>query len=101
MVTMCKALYAGTRAVASVMMMLIVFTYAFALVLHSCLKYEPSMKPYFGKIPRSMWTLTLQGIFLDGITDLFVKLRAIPAPVALGTLLCYVFLSTFVVINML
>merc|ERR1712157_489162 len=80
---------------------LVVLTFSFALVLNSFLKDEPSMAQYFGKIPCSMWTLVLQGICMDGISALFWQLRVIPAPVSIGVLGCFVFLSTYVVINIL
>merc|ERR1712195_284211 len=71
LVTMSKAMLAGARAAGSAVLMLLLLIYVFSIALHSLLKDEAEVQEYFSDITNCMWTLLLEGLFMDNIGGLF------------------------------
>jgi len=101
LMTMFKAMSAGTRAAGSAILMLVLLIYVFAIAMNSLLKDEEAVHARFGDISKSMWTLLLEGLFMDGIGDLFRSLQKIEAYIAITVFMSFVVVSVFIVMNML
>jgi len=101
LMTMIKAMVAGTRAATSAFIMLLLLNYVFAIALHSQVRDEPEVAEYFATIGDCMYTLTLDALFMDGIGDLTRKLREIEAWSSIFILGVFVLISVFLVLNIL
>merc|ERR1711937_869274 len=70
LVTMTKGMMIASRAVCSSLLMVLIMIYTFAIILNMALKEEHAinekLKPRnFETIPKTMWTLLMDGTFMD------------------------------------
>jgi len=101
MVTMMKGVAAAARAVFTTLSMLIMVTYIFAIVSAQQLSDNSELWEDFGTIPKSMWTLFLSGMFMDGLFDIMAKLLEHGGGFMLAVFMFYVLLSALTILNML
>merc|ERR1719487_2850675 len=76
LVTLLKGMAAAVRSVSSVIVLLMLFTYVFAIIFKQQTEGDDQLEVLFGKIPEAMWNLLLGGTLLDNITDILNLLRA-------------------------
>merc|ERR1712048_1115916 len=69
LIAMCKGVQAASRAVGSALLMMIVLIYTFAVVMFLLLKdsNDEIVKDRWGSLTISIWTLLIDGTFLDNI----------------------------------
>lgn len=101
LVTMVKGMAIACRAVLSVLLMLVLLVYVFSIVMHSFLKENGQLSMYWSTISESMWTLLLNCVFLDALSDRVRELVDENEIVALCVLLLFVLISSITVMNML
>merc|ERR1719265_1601510 len=70
LVTMCKGMVRASRAVCSSLLMVLIMIYTFAIILNMLLKTEDEINGKLGKrcfatIPQTMFTLLVDGTFMD------------------------------------
>lgn len=100
LVTLLKGMAAAARSVFSTLVLLIIFTYVFAIIFKQQGGDNDKLAHYFRTIPEAMWNLLLAGTLLDNITDVLNLLR-VEAPVLAGAFCFWVLLSSFTILNML
>lgn len=101
MVTMIKGMIIATRAVISALLMLVLLIYIFAIIMHSFLKDEGMLAEYFSSVPKSMWTLLLDGVLLSSVGFVVRTMVETGDSVPLCCFMIFVLLSAFTVLNML
>jgi len=101
LMTMSKAMLAGTRAAGAAVLMLVLLIYVFAIAMYSLLKHEPTVVHHFGGVGASSWTLLLNALLMDGIEPVFADLRRINAVVPIIVLGVFILISVFIVLNMM
>jgi len=101
LVTMVKGMFVACRAVASALLMLGLLTYVFAIVMHSFLKDNLRLVGLWSTISECMWSLLVNGIFLDDLGGIVRALRDMDEVVALAVFLAFVLVSATTVMNML
>lgn len=95
-----KGMAAAARSVFSTLVLLILFTYVFAIIFKQQVGENDNLAYFFNTIPEAMWNLLLVGTLLDNITDVLNLLRK-EAPVMCAVFLFWVLLSSFTILNML
>merc|ERR1719421_2381969 len=65
LITMVKGMRVAIRGVSCSLLMIVVLVYVFAIVLHMFLKDVASLKSRFGRLGECMWTLLMDGTFMD------------------------------------
>merc|ERR1719298_171380 len=75
LVTLLKGMAAAVRSVSSVLVLLIIFTYIFAIIFKQQTEGDEELEVMFGMIPEAMWNLLMGGTLLDNITDILNLLR--------------------------
>jgi voltage-gated sodium channel len=100
LMTLLKGMAAAVRSVFSTLVLLILFTYVFAIIFKQQAGANPNLAKYFETIPEAMWNLLLVGTLLDNITDVLNLLRE-EAPALCAVFLFWVLLSSFTILNML
>merc|ERR1719424_1616106 len=98
---MIKGMTVAINAVGSAMFLLVMLVYIFAIIMHSFLKDEATLKDFFVDIPTCMLTLLSYGVFVDEIGKLITDLMDNEAYVSLFCLMFFVMLSSVTVMNML
>lgn len=104
LVTMIKGMWVASRAVCSSLLMILMLIYIFAIVLFMMLEEEMSLTSFFGTVPRTMWTLFLDGTLLDGVGDLLRTLLDMGEWNTICSVIVFLFfilLSALTVMNML
>mmetsp|Transcript_147973 Transcript_147973/g.273055 ORF Transcript_147973/g.273055 Transcript_147973/m.273055 type:complete len:614 (-) Transcript_147973:222-2063(-) len=104
LITMVKGMKVASRAMCSSLIMLALLIYAFAIVIHMILKDEPTTRKYFATLPKVMWTLLIDGTFMDGTGAVLGAVLAIETPSAVTALIVFfifILLSAMTVMNML
>lgn len=109
LVTMTKGMMRASRAVCSSLLMVTIMIYTFAIILNMGLKHEddinaPLAPRNFQTIGRTMWTLLVDGTFMDSTGFMLSKLLFSGKPVAImGTFvfMSFILLSAITVMNML
>eukprot|EP00747_Dinoflagellata_sp_TGD_P093258 gnl/TRDRNA2_/TRDRNA2_165706_c3_seq2.p1 gnl/TRDRNA2_/TRDRNA2_165706_c3~~gnl/TRDRNA2_/TRDRNA2_165706_c3_seq2.p1 ORF type:complete len:693 (-),score=136.45 gnl/TRDRNA2_/TRDRNA2_165706_c3_seq2:199-2277(-) len=104
LLVMCKGMLVAFRAVSSSMLMVLLLIYVFAIVLHMLLKDEPSVSREFETLPRVMWTLMLQGTFMDNVGEVLMTMQDIGklnSWLGVGVFVIFILLSAVTVMNML
>jgi len=106
---MVKGMMIGFRAVCTSLMMIMFMLYAFAIVLNMGMKVEDDVNHQLGQrnfatVPKAMWTLLVDGTFMDGTGNLLTTMLFSGRPMCM--LCCLVFmafilLSAINVMNML
>lgn len=109
LITMVKGMWLASRAVCSSLLMVVLSMYTFAIIINMGMKQEDEinnrLKPRdFSTIPRTMWTLLMDGTFLDSPGIVLSALLFSGKPVCI--VCCFVFmlfiiLSAINVMNML
>lgn len=100
LVTLLKGMAAASRSVCSTLVLLIMFTYIFAIIFKQQTEEDEELQELFGTIPESMWTLLLAGTLLDEIWQTLNLLKE-QNPTMCGLFLLWVLLSSFTILNML
>merc|ERR1740130_1932984 len=109
LVTMTKGMMVASRAVMSSLLMVLIMIYTFAIILNMALKEEVDINMKlaprnFETIPRTMWTLLIDGTFMDSTgtmmsTLLFSgKINCLASCVVFMT---FILFSAITVMNML
>jgi len=104
LVAMIKGVKVASRAVGSALLMLLLLVYIFAIIMHMLVGGENEnerVEERFGTLLNVMWTLLVDGAFMDNIGIVSRDLLEIKAYFAFLTLLVFVLLSALTVINML
>jgi ABC-type multidrug transport system fused ATPase/permease subunit len=101
---MIKGLRAATRAVLSTLLMLAFLVYIFAIIMNLLLKEKQEFVGVFDTIPNSMWTLLIDGTFLDNIGAITKKMQELEFMIASAStfvFMMFVLLAAMTVMNML
>jgi hypothetical protein len=104
LVTMTKAMMMSSRAVSSSLLMVAMLIYVFAIVMHMSLSQEEEVAKHFKTLPLCMWTLLIDGTFMDSTGSLLTKLLNMAqfnTIVGLFVFLLFILLSAMTVMNML
>lgn len=104
--TMVKGMYIALRAVMSALLMLVLLVYVFAILMHSFLKDDRTvcMTPdasMWCTVSESMWTLLVNGVFLDDLGIVVRHLADSGEALALCFFLVFILMSATTVMNML
>jgi len=94
---MIKGVKVASRAVGSALMMLIMLVYIFAIVMFSFLRGEDK----WDRLGTSMWTLLIDGVFLDGLGKLSGTLMDKGQYHLVALLMIFVLGANLTVLNML
>lgn len=104
LMTMFKGMFVASRAVGSSLLMVMLLIYVFGIIVHMLLNEEASMQYKFKSLPLCMWTLLMDGTFMDStgtvLTEL-VDLAKFNTVAACFVFLCFILLSAMTVMNML
>jgi voltage-gated sodium channel len=105
-----KGIKAATQSVAATLVLLIIFTYVFAIIftgqykgiadLPGATENDEALQDYFGSMPLSMFTLIIGGTLLDDLTTLAYALLE-NSQIMLWALIVFILLANFTVLNML
>merc|ERR1712048_233193 len=99
---MSKGMYASSRGVGYSLVMVAMLVYVFAIVLHMFLKEEETeVKDAFDTLPDCMWTLLMDGTFMDNTGSLMKDLFHIGQWPMVLVFMIFVLLSAMTVMNML
>ncbi|CAJ1401227.1 unnamed protein product [Effrenium voratum] len=109
LLTLINGMRVAARAVSSALLLVILLNYVFAIVLLMFLADIPEVTDHFGTLGLCMWTLALDGTFMDGTKDILQELRILDTQgyswllgwgmISVFTL--YVLLTNVTVMNML
>lgn len=100
--TLLRSVAVALRSVLSTLALLLIFMYIFAIIFRSQVKPgdSPLLEERFGRLFASMWTLLLNGTFLDNISRLANELLE-TNPGLTVVFIIFVMLSAYTVLNML
>jgi len=101
LLTMVKGMSMASRAVGSSLLLLTLLIYVFAILLYSVLSEDATTSASFGSLPKCMWTLLMDGTFLDSIGSQMSGLLNSQDYLAVFVFLIFVGLSAMTVMNML
>jgi hypothetical protein len=109
LVTMCKGMKVASRAVCSSLLMVTILIYTFAIVLNMFLKEEKEVNAAtaprnFETITSTMWTLLMDGTFMDSSGNVLTTLLWTGKPVCVGScflFMTFILMSCITVMNML
>lgn len=108
LLAMIKGVKVAARAVSSALLMMIGLIYVFAIILFTLLKGHPAESPAeiiidsrFRRLGITMWTLLVDGTFLDGLGVVSRSLMDTNEYHCLCILIIFVLLSALTVMNML
>lgn len=103
LVAMIKGVKVASRAVLSALLMLLGLIYVFAIILFTLLKEvdDEAVHERFRRLGITMWTLLIDGTFLDGIGFVSRSLLDTNNYFSVSILLLFVLLSALTVMNML
>lgn len=97
---MLKGIAAALRSVFTTILMLVVLLYVFAIIFKSQSEDNEALREFFPTVLGSMYRLLMHGSFLDNCTDAMDLIST--ENQALATVfLCFIILSSFMVLNML
>jgi len=104
LLTMFKGMFVASRAVGASMLMVLLLLYVFGIIIHMGLSSEEGLEDLFGSLPRCMWTLLIQGTFMDDVgatlTDLLDRGK-LNTVLSTCVFLLFILLSATTVMNML
>jgi hypothetical protein len=100
LVTIFKGMFAATRSVSTMLILLILCMYIFAIIFKVQVGDHEELGEFFGTIPMGMWTLFLQGTLLDDITSV-LNLILETSPAMTVFFLIFVIIASFMTMNML
>jgi len=95
-----KGFLTALKAVFFTMLLLIVIVYVFAIIFKTQSVGDPQLEKIFPDVFRAAWVLILQGVFMDGPTEVLEKIRVNSYPLT-GVFFVFIALSSFTIMNML
>jgi hypothetical protein len=105
-----KGIIAATRSVGATLVLLVIFTYVFAIIFtgqykgiadqEGATENDEMLQDYFGSMGHSMFTLIITGTLLDDLTTLAYVLLD-DSQIMLWVLIIFILMSSFTVLNML
>jgi hypothetical protein len=101
---MFKGMFVASRAVGSSLLMVLLLIYVFGIIVHMGSSKEEGLNHKLGTLPRCMWTLLMDGTFMDSTGSLLTNLieRGKFNTVATAfVFLTFILLSAMTVMNML
>lgn len=101
---MFRGMFVASRAVGSSLLMVTLLIYVFGIVIHMGVSDEKGMEAKFETLPRCMWTLLMDGTFLDSTGSVLTELldRAkFNTVISVVVFLAFILLSAMTVMNML
>eukprot|EP00746_Dinoflagellata_sp_MGD_P014485 gnl/MRDRNA2_/MRDRNA2_131770_c0_seq1.p1 gnl/MRDRNA2_/MRDRNA2_131770_c0~~gnl/MRDRNA2_/MRDRNA2_131770_c0_seq1.p1 ORF type:complete len:367 (+),score=78.05 gnl/MRDRNA2_/MRDRNA2_131770_c0_seq1:3-1103(+) len=101
LMTMVKGVAAAARSVGTTLSLLIIFTYVCGIIFAEQYSGHLVLEDYFGSIPKAMWSLALNGTFLDELMWMCELLRDEGDPVMLMIFFIFVLISALTILNML
>jgi len=101
LLTMVKGMSMASRAVGSSLLLLGLLVYVFAIVLYMILADNDETAQSFGSLPKCMWTLLMDGTFMDSIGTQLTGLLDRREYLAVFVFMVFVGLSAMTVMNML
>jgi len=101
LVTMIKGMVVAMRAMASTLLLLMIITYVFAIVMFLGLGDDPLSEISFGNLSICMWTLMMDGMFMDSAGSLLRDLLDRDMAHMVFVFMMYVLLAQLTVLNML
>lgn len=104
LVTMVHGVTSASRAVGCALLMLALLIYVFAILMHTILSQEEIVTGKFNSLPLSMWTLLIDGTFMDSLGTVCLLIFQLSWPHAMVAWTCFmafVLLSAMTVMNML
>jgi len=104
LVTMLKGMKFAARAVSSSVLLVTFFIYVFSIILHMLVRHEETVAHEFKTLPRCMWTLLMDGTFMDSTgktLGLLIDLEAWNAYLSILVFMIFIGLSAVTVMNML
>jgi len=106
-VTLVKGMWVASRAVCCSLLMVVLLIYTFSIVVYMFLEKEPleeAMRNKFESLGFCMWTLLLDGTFMDStgtVLTLLLRRQTLNSSVALIFFMLFILLSAMTVMNML
>jgi len=105
LLSMIKGAGMAWRSLSATIISEVALLYIFAIILNTILKGIPELEPYFGTLPKSMWTLTMDGLFQDNPGQISQIMMYKPAPftatIAIIVFVIFTMCSALMVLNML
>lgn len=104
LMTMFKGMFVASRAVGSSLLMVILLIYVFGIIIHMALSSEEAVSEKFHSLPRCMWTLLMDGTFMDSTGEVLttlVDMAKLNTILATGVFMTFILLSAMTVMNML
>jgi len=101
LMTMVKGMRVASRAVTSSLLMLLLLVYVYAIALLSFLREEEGVAQYFSSLSRCMWTLLMDGTFMDSTGSLMHELLERDKYHIVLIFMSFVLLSSMTMMNML
>lgn len=99
-ITIIKGLWFAMSSVMWTMLLLVGLVYAFGVVFTALAKGNDKLKPWFGNIGLAMWTLLINGTFLDDVGEMLVPVR-LNSPGLAAIFIVFTFISALAVLNLL
>lgn len=101
LLTMVKGFTAAIPSVLVTVLMLLILTLVFSLLLRGQFKGVEELSRRWGNVPKCAWSLLVYGVFLDNPGDVMDEMWEQGFAIMSGVFVVYIFLSTFLVLNML
>lgn len=99
-----KGLFVAARAVTSSLVMIVLLIYVFGIVMHMALSHT-HLSELFATLPRCMWTLLMDGVFMDNTGDALNAIIELDDPLiavlSVVAFFMFILLSSFTIMNML
>lgn len=100
LIVLLKGMGVAVRSVSSVVVLIIIFTYVFAMIFKQQTEGDEELQVMFGTIPDAMMSLLLAGTLCDNIGSAVNLLRE-RNPMMCAVFVMWVLLSSFMCLNML
>jgi len=98
--TLMKGFLAAIRSVFFTMLLLIVLVYVFAIIFKTQSVGDPELESIFPDVFRAAWVLILQGVFMDGPTQVLDQIKVNSYSLT-AVFFVFIILSSFTIMNML
>jgi hypothetical protein len=103
--TMIKGAGMAWRALSASVVAIFLLLYIFAIILNTLLKGKgDTLDDFFGTLPKTMWTLTMDGVFQDSpghVSKIMMKTPPLTASLAIAVFVIFTMFSALMVLNML
>lgn len=105
LVTMIKGAAAAQRAVIASFLAILILIYTFAIIMNIIFKDNEELEDQFGTIGKTMWHLSMHGVFQDSplaLTDLIMEHSPLMANlVSIPLFIVFIIITALTVLNML